>query len=239
MMLSQLLASMKDSDGNVVIDGFYDSVDPLGEQERAALATVPEVDDALRHEMGIGWTEGGGATLAERLLLPSLNVRGLSSANVGDDARNVIPPTATAAIDIRLVKGNDPVHMQGLVEAHVAAQGYHVVRENPDMATRRSHERIAKITRGKGYRAARTRMDHPIVTPLTTAARLAAGGSIIQMPSLGGSLPLYLFNEKLGATVVIVPVANHDNNQHAANENLRVANLWYGIDLMAAILTME
>ena len=239
MLLSKLLASMKDADGNVVIEGFYDTVEPLGDGERAALAKVPNVDDALRHEMGIGWTEGGGASLSERMLLPSLNVRGLRSAGVGTEARNVIPMTATAAIDIRLVKGNDPAHMQGLVSAHVAKQGYHVVTRDPTIEMRRAYARIAKVAPGRGYRAARTKMDHPIVAPLTRAAERAAGGEVIQMPSLGGSLPLYLFEEKLGSTMVIVPVANHDNSQHAPNENLRIANLWYGIDLMAAILTMD
>ena len=61
---------------------------------------------------------------------------------------------------------------------------------------------------------------------------------MILMPTLGGSLPLYLFTEGLGAPIVVVPIANHDNNQHAPNENLRLANLWYGIDLMGALLTM-
>ncbi len=57
------------------------------------------------------------------------------------------------------------------------------------------------------------------------------------MPSLGGSLPLYLFNDILGSPVVIAPIANHDDNQHAPDENLRLANLWYGIELMAALFT--
>jgi acetylornithine deacetylase/succinyl-diaminopimelate desuccinylase-like protein len=60
----------------------------------------------------------------------------------------------------------------------------------------------------------------------------------VRLPSLGGSLPLYLFDELGDAPVVIVPIANHDDNQHAPDENLRLANLEYGIDLMAALLTM-
>ena len=58
------------------------------------------------------------------------------------------------------------------------------------------------------------------------------------MPSLGGSLPLYLFEEMLGAPTIIVPIANHDDNQHSHNENIRLQNLWDGIELMAALLTM-
>ena len=89
-----------------------------------------------------------------------------------------------------------------------------------------------------GYVAARTEMDLPIVQSLIEAGRKASGEELILLPSLGGSLPLYLFNEILKRPVVIVPIANHDNNQHAPDENLRLANLWYGIDLMAAVLTM-
>jgi hypothetical protein len=58
------------------------------------------------------------------------------------------------------------------------------------------------------------------------------------MPTLGGSLPLYHFIRTWKRPIVIVPIANHDDNQHAANENLRLANLWYGIDLFAAIFAM-
>ena len=87
--------------------------------------------------------------------------------------------------------------------------------------------------------AARTEMDAPLVRKLITAARQAANGDLILMPTMGGSLPLYLFNDVLGRPLVIVPVANHDNNQHAPDENLRLANLWYGIDLMASLFTMD
>ncbi|MDX1584510.1 MAG: M20/M25/M40 family metallo-hydrolase, partial [Thermoanaerobaculia bacterium] len=239
MMLAQLLASMKDDDGNVTIEGFYDSTVPVGPAEQEALESVPDPDESLRAELGLARTEGGNAPLKERLLLPSLNVRGLESANVGEEARNVIPSTATAAIDIRLVKGNEPERMLDLVETHIREQGYHVVREEPDMETRLKHERIAKVERHGGYVAARTNMSHPFVQDLAEAAERAAGEPVILVPSLGGSLPLYLFTERFEAPLVIVPIANHDNNQHAPNENIRLANLWYGIDLVAAILTME
>ena len=92
--------------------------------------------------------------------------------------------------------------------------------------------------RGGGYVATRTKMDHPFVRDLTAAAEAAAGEPVILMPSLGGSLPLYLFTERWTVPLVVVPIANHDDNQHAPDENIRLANLWYGIDLMASILTM-
>ncbi len=237
-MLAELLASIKDRDGNVLVEGFYDTVEPVGPEERDALARLPAHDEALKEELGLLWTEGGGASLAERLLLPALTVRGLSSGNVGALARNVIPSSATASLGVRLVRGNDPDHMLDLLEAHIRAQGYHIVGENPDHETRLRYPRIAKVTRESGYPAARTDMGLPVVQEIVAAIRRAAGEDLVELPALGGSLPLYLFTELMGKPAVIVPIANHDNNQHAPDENLRIANLWYGIDLYGALFTM-
>lgn len=238
MLLAQLLGSMKDTDGNVVIDDFYNSTAPVGPAERRALAALPDFDDELRRELDLAATEGGGASLAERLLRPSLNVRGMASGAIGDAARNVIPPEATASFDIRLVKGNDPVAMIEVVERHIEKQGFHLVREDPDQATRLAHAKIAKVERNPGYPAARTEIGNPLVQRLIAASKNAAGEELVLMPTLGGSLPLYLFVDLLEKPLVIVPVANHDDNQHAPDENIRLANIWYGIDLMASLLTM-
>lgn len=238
LALARLLASMKDERGDVLIEGFYDGTAPIGEEERAAIAEASSFDDPLRAQLGLAATEADDAPYLERMLIPSLNIRGLSSATTGAAARNIVPPTATASLDIRLAKGNDPERMLDLVEAHVREQGYHVVRADPDSATRVAHERIARIDRFPGYPAARVSLDTPIARDVIGAATRAAGEPPILAPTLGGSLPLYLFEEVLATPAVGVPIANHDDNQHAPDENLRLANLWYGIDLVAALMTM-
>jgi len=237
-MLANLLATMKDDEGTVIIDGYYDSVVPITDLEKNALATVPPFDEELKKELGLNRTEGKG-TLNERILLPTLTVRGLSSGNTGKLARNVVPATATASLGMRMVKGNDPKRMQDLVEAHVKKQGYHIVHEAPDQETRLKYPRIAKITRGSGYPAARTSMDNIIAQDIVKRTKLIAGEDLILLPTLGGSLPLYLFTDYLNKPAIIVSVANHDNNQHAADENLRIANLWYSVQLMTALLTIK
>lgn len=243
LMLAHLLSTMKDVDGKVLVDGFYDSVEPLGPEEKAALAAMPDFDGELKKELGMSWSEGEPATLAQRLLLPALTIRGLTAAQTGARATNVIPSTATAALGIRLVKGNDPEHMRDLIEAHIRKQGYHIVRDDPDMATRLRYRRIAKVTGGEGYPAARTNMSNPYVQQIIAAGRAAADqafgkGSLVLNPGLGGSLPLYLFTDGMAKPAVNVPVANYDDNQHAADENLRIANLWYAIELYAQLLTL-
>lgn len=237
-LISKLVGGMKDDDGNVIVEGFYDDVEPLTGSEIEALANAPDIDAALKRELGIADTEGT-ESLYERLLYPSLTVRGINSGNVGDLARNVIPASATASLGIRLVKGCDPEKMIDLVEKHIEKQGYYIVREDPDQETRMKYPRIAKVTREGGYPAARTSMDDPVAQQVVEATRKLVGDDLVLLPSLGGSLPLYLFTDVLQKPAIIVPIANHDNNQHAANENLRVANLWYGIKLMGALMTME
>ncbi len=242
-VLARLLASMKDERGRVLVEGWYDTVEPLGAEERAALEAMPEVDEALKRELGLAWTEGAPETLSERILLPALNIRGITSGNTGALARNVIPNTAVASLGIRLVKGNDAAQMRQLVVDHIERQGFHVVSEDPDMETRLAYPLIAKVTGGGGSPAARTQMSNPYVQEIIAAASAAADrafepGALVLAPGLGGTLPLYLFTDVAGKPAINVPVANHDNNQHAPDENLRIANLWYAIDLYAALLTM-
>ena len=100
MMLARLLASMKDDDGRVTIDHYYDGIQPLSETERRAVAEAPDVDRDLMRELWLGGTEGGGTRLVELLNLPSLNIRGMSAARTGLQASNVIPASATASLDI-------------------------------------------------------------------------------------------------------------------------------------------
>lgn len=237
-MLARLLTSMFDEDGAVLIDGFYESAEPIGPTERAAIAAMPAQDEDLKREFGLVRTEGGGARLIECVMRPSLTIRGLGGGSVGPEARNIIPAFATASLGLRLVKGNDPDAMLDLIEAHIRKQGFYIVRVTPVQETRLKHEKIARVSRQKGYPAARTSMDLPIVEKIEASVRAAVGEQPIRIPTLGASMPLYLFTEVLGKPALIVPIANHDSNQHAADENIRIANLWYGVDLYAALLTM-
>lgn len=243
VILSRLLVSMKDETGRVLVDGWYDTADLIGDEERAALAAMPAWDNQLKRELGIVRSEGEPESLPQRLMVPALNIRGITSGNTGALARNVIPNTAVAALGIRLVKGNEPEHLRQLIIDHIQREGFHVISEDPDMETRLRYPLIAKVTGGGGSRAARTSMSNPFAQSVMAAASVAADrafgqGSLVVAPGMGGTLPITPFTEILQKPAIIVPVANHDNNQHAPDENLRIANLWYAIDLYAQLLTM-
>jgi acetylornithine deacetylase/succinyl-diaminopimelate desuccinylase-like protein len=240
MLLARLLASMKDDTGRVTISGWYDGVEPLGEAEQRAIAEAPAYDDELRSQLGFARAEGAGKSLLELINQPSLNINGMSSGDVGALARNVIPTTATAVLDLRLVKGNDHRKQAERLVDHIRSQGFYVIDRDPTDDERKQHPLIAKvITRPGGYNAERTRMDLPISVALIAAVQSTSTQPIVRLPTAGGSLPLSIITDHLRTVTMTVPIANYDNNQHAENENLRLQNLWDGIETLAAVMTMK
>jgi acetylornithine deacetylase/succinyl-diaminopimelate desuccinylase-like protein len=235
MELSRLLASMRDADGRVLIVGYYDDVTPLSDLETKTLAQMPVNDADLERELGIAKPEGAGKKLVELLQEPSLNIRGLQSAYVGEHAQNVVPDRAEASIDARLVKGEDPHKKFEQIAAFIKKQGYFVIDREPTMEERRTHALIAKVVDQGGYRASRTAMDLPVSKALVKVAQDATGGDTVIAPTLGGSVPMYIF-EDLGLPWIGVPIVNYDNHQHSSDENLRLGHLWRGMEIYAAIL---
>lgn len=240
MMLARLLASMKDETGRVTIAGWYEGVEPLGEAEKRAIAKAPAYDDELRAQLGLAKTEGNGRSLMELINQPSLNINGFSSGDVGALARNVIPTMATAVLDLRLVKGNDHNRQVQRLIDHIRKQGFYVIDRDPTDTERKQHALIAKVTaRAGGYNAERTRMDHPISIAVIKAVQSTSKDPIVELPTSGGSLPLSIISDHLRTVTLSVPIANYDNNQHAENENIRLQNLWDGIDTWAAVMMIK
>jgi acetylornithine deacetylase/succinyl-diaminopimelate desuccinylase-like protein len=234
--LAELVASMRDGEGRILVAGFEERVRPLDDVERAALEAVEDPDADIAHELAIARPEGQGDRLAERILLPAINLRGLRAGGVREAAANAIPTEAHASIDIRLVPDLTPGDARALVEAHLRGQGYTVVHQEPDVETRRRHPRLARLEWGSGYPGLRTPMELAVSRAVVAAVEEARGEEVFRIPTLGGSLPIHLFGEILGAPLIIVPMVNHDNNQHAANENVRIGNIWAGIDMYAQLM---
>lgn len=239
MMLAKLLASMKDENGKVTIKGFYDDVIPLTEAEKKALALVPPVDVQMKKELGFPEQEMKGMSLAEAINLPSLNINGFQSGGVGKNASNVITISATAVLDLRLVAGNDYQKQQQKVVEHIKAQGYYVIDREPTDEERSKYAKIAKVTLSSGYNAQKTQMDLPIAQKVIAAVQSTTNEQVVLIPTAGGSLPLYVFEKYLNAKTISVPIANHDNNQHAENENIRLLNFRNGIETFAALMMMK
>ena len=233
--MSRLLASMKDANGRVLIDGYYDDFAPLSDLEKQALARMPDNDAQLEHDLGIAKPEGAGQKLVELLMEPSLNIRGLRSAYVGQQAQNVIPEKAEVSLEARLVKGEDPQAKFEQIAGFIRKQGYFVTDREPTMDERHEHPLLAKITNDGGYRASRTSMDLPASKALVQIVQDATSNDTVIAPSQGGSVPMYIFDD-LGLPWIGVPIVNYDNHQHSSDENVRLGHLWRGIEIYAAIL---
>jgi acetylornithine deacetylase/succinyl-diaminopimelate desuccinylase-like protein len=240
MMLVKLLASMKDEKGRVTVKGFYDDVTPLTPSERKALDEVPSVDEQMKTELGLSAAEMQGLSLSEAINQPSLNINGMQSGNTGKMASNQIPTYATAVIDLRLVLGNDWKRQQQKVIDHIKAEGFYVTAGEPTDEERKKYAKIIKvIPKQDGVNAQRTSMDLPIVQKVIAAVKITSRDQVVLQPTMGGTLPLFLFEKYLNARTITVPIANHDNNQHAENENIRIGNLFDGIEIMGSLMMIK
>jgi acetylornithine deacetylase/succinyl-diaminopimelate desuccinylase-like protein len=234
--LAQILASLKSPDGVVTIPGFYDGVN-LSEGDRALLAKVPDDEEEILAGMGLSRPDGVAPTLQEAIQYPSLNIRGLSAAWVGDQARTVIPPTATAELDIRLVRESDPERLVGLLRAHIQSLGYTVLDHAPTAEERRRHGRIVSLDYEVSYGAFRSDMDSPAGLMARSGLERLYGEEPILIRTMGGSIPIAPIIDTLDVPAAIVPTVNIDNNQHSPNENLRLGNFVEGIAMLMSVLS--
>ncbi|OLD71234.1 MAG: peptidase M20, partial [Ignavibacteria bacterium 13_1_40CM_2_61_4] len=215
MMLVQLLASMKDAHGRVLVDGFYNGIEPLSQIEKEAIAEAPDVDSELMREFWLGSTENAPGKLAELIMLPSLNIRGLASSRIGSQASNVIPATASATIDMRIVKGMDARQTADRLIEHIRKQGFFVVDQEPTADVRRSHPKVALVIRREGENPHRVSMDLPISREVIRTVE-SARGPAVKIPS-SGATGSDMAERVLGIPEIGIPIGNHDNNQHSYN----------------------
>ncbi len=239
MRLGKLLGGMQDDNGNVLIKDFYDDMIPLTTEEKNAIAAIPDVSETLKKELGVAAPDGNGKPFLELLSLPSINIQGIQSANTGKLAAAIIPATADANLDLRLVPGNDVQRQAQKVTDYIESKGYHIIDHEPTDEERAQYGYLIKVSTLSGYNAQRTSMSLPVAQSVIKAVQSTVDYPVLLKPMMGGSLPLYLFEKDLNTKPVVMPVVNYDNNQHAENENVQLKFLWEGIETMAAIMEME
>ncbi|HRG11153.1 MAG TPA: peptidase dimerization domain-containing protein, partial [Cyclobacteriaceae bacterium] len=235
MRLAQLLASMKSDDGRVTIPGFYDGI-TLTAEEKAVLKQVPDNETEIKKFLGIAKADNIGENFQESLQYPTLNIRGMDALFIGKESRTLIPATATAEIDIRLVPGSDPDRLVGLVKKHIQDKGYYVIDREPTEAERMQYEKIASFRSHFSYAAFQTPLNSAPGIWLNKAMVKAFGKEPIKIRIMGGSIPISPFVTTLNIPAVSVPTVNADNNQHAENENIRVGNYVDAVKTFLAIL---
>jgi acetylornithine deacetylase/succinyl-diaminopimelate desuccinylase-like protein len=217
LALAEILATLKDHERHVAIEGFYDHVRPLTDEERAEFRKLPFDENAYRRDLGVPELvgEAGFATLERVWARPSLDVNGLVSGFTGEGAKTVLPARATAKVSMRLVPEQDPETVAELFRRHVESVA-------PPGVT----VEIRKLHGAKPYLA-------PIDHPANRAARRALGLAFeaeTVMTREGGTIPVTTtFQERLGLTSVMMGFGTPDENAHAPDENLVLENFHGGV----------
>ena len=236
MRLAQLLASMKDDRGRVLVKGYYDRV-RLTAADRRLLAATGDDEAAIRQRVGIARAEAVGGNYQEALQYPSLNVRGMASASVGTKAANIVPHVATAELDLRTTPEAPPGYLFARLEAHVRQQGYHLVAGEPSDAERAAYDKLALLTLSGGSQAERTPLDSPLGAWAARALESTSPGTPpVRIRMMGASVPTDSLVEVLQVPFVIAPLVNADNNQHAFDENMRVGHYVDGVRTLLVLL---
>ncbi|MPZ28221.1 MAG: M20/M25/M40 family metallo-hydrolase [Micromonosporaceae bacterium] len=219
--LVHLLASMKDEAGNITIDGFGELATPLPEREQAAIAALEP--DPAQLLASIGAPRLAPAPVAgvarRQMARPTLTINGLHGGYGGPRNKTVLPHQALAKCDIRLVDGQDADTAWELVQAHVR-------RHAPDVTA----------TWHGAMHPARTPMDTPYAAAVAGGIRGATGQEPVHRPTMGGSLPMWVFTRTLGLPALVLPLGNVDQANHAPNENLALDRFYQGIAVSASIL---
>lgn len=220
--LVHLLATMKNERGEITIDGFYDHVLPPTALERQALAQLPVDVAEIQQHLGLThFDEPRERAFYDRLSLwPTLTINGLHGGYGGPGSKTVLPSSAVAKCDIRLVEAQTPEDIFAKVEAHV----------------KRHAPNVSVVYQGS-MAPSKTPLDSPFTPALVAAIAEAQGAAPLLIPSMGGSLPDYVFTKILGIPAFVIPYANADEANHAPNENLEVERFIAGIKTGAALLT--
>jgi acetylornithine deacetylase/succinyl-diaminopimelate desuccinylase-like protein len=220
--LVHLLASMKDAEGRITVEGFHDDVEPLGPAERAALELLPVDLEAVKADLGLEALDPPAERgFAERLAAwPTLTINGLHGGYGGQGTQTVLPSQAVAKCDVRLVHAQRAADVYAKLEAHV-----------------RRHAPGVELHRQGSMEPSRTPMDSPFTSPIRAGMAAAQGAEPLLVPVLGGSLPLHVFTGVLGLPTFGIPLGNPDQANHAPDENLDLERFHTGIKTAAAVLS--
>lgn len=218
--LVELLNTMKDKEGKVLIEGFYDEVKLPTELEKEMLNQLPFNIEDIRKDIGDDSINMNKEDYYHRLCFePTLNIAGFTSGYGGEGAKTIIPSTAKLKMDMRLVMNQDPKKIYELMEAHV-----------------RKHAPAVDMKPLGMMSPSRTSADLPFVEPIRQAVEEGFGRRAYVQPSMGGSLPDAVWTKILNAPSVVVPYANADEANHSPNENLDVDNLYNGINSTCLVI---
>ncbi|WP_342804814.1 M20/M25/M40 family metallo-hydrolase [Alteromonas sp. M12] len=236
--LANLLSSMKDDNGRVLIKDYYQGI-VLNPDTQKLLNAVPFDGEKVNQALGIHSAEQVGANYQQALQYPSLNVRQIGTSWKGEGLKTVIPEYATANLDVRLVPETQGAVQLDKIRKHIEGLGYYVIDRDPTDAERREYKKIVKFNGSKGVSAFRTDPDSDFGLQVRASLAKGMGEEPVVIRMMGGTVPIVPIINALNIPTAIVPMVNMDNNQHSPNENIRIGNIRQGIHISLSLLNSE
>jgi acetylornithine deacetylase/succinyl-diaminopimelate desuccinylase-like protein len=204
------LNTLKNSDEHILIPGFYDNVKPPSTRDRELMSLLADVAEEYKTRYGLPYfikgLVGEDDIKVEEVFSPTCTICGLTSGYQGPGSKTILPASASAKIDFRLVPDQDPSDILGKLRTHLDNQGFTDV----------------KIKDLGGDAPARTDPDHPFIKTVVDTSRDVYGKPMTLVPMVGGSGPSYPFVHKLGLPVATAGMGYPDTQTHAPNENIRI-----------------
>ena len=233
--MSEILNSMKDKNGRVIINGFYDGID-IDDKTLNILKEVPDNEFEMKDKMQFKTPDDVASSYQESIQYPSLNIRGIQSGWVGDEVRTIVPSECVAEIDVRLVLESNANTLINLIKNHIENLGYLVLDRKPSKDERLKNDKIITMNSSTSYDAYRTEIDSFIGKWLINSLRKTFHVEPVKIRTSGRSVPISPFVKILDIPAVSVPTVNKDNNQHSPNENIKISNYIRGIESYLGIL---
>ncbi len=215
-LLIDFLSSLRDENGRILIDGFYDDMDQIEKEDIKLLDQIPFDDNQILEKYGLNEFEGGyrgNDALKSLYLKPTCNIDGIYGGYEGASSKTIIPSVASAKLDFRFLPGQKPENLYKNIQKHVKKHGFEDI----------------KIDYLYGYESAKTPASSKEVEIVKKATRKTYGIEPLIYPLSVGSSPIYNFINKLNIPTVSVGAEYWGSLVHSPNENIRIEDFRLGI----------
>ncbi|OUQ87765.1 acetylornithine deacetylase [Brevibacillus brevis] len=223
--LVQALATMKNQQNEILVEGFFDGIEEPTADEKKVVSELPFSEEATVALYGLKRpliTTANHVDPREAMVFhPTMTICGLDSGYTGEGAKTVLPKSAKAKLDCRLVPGQDPQHIMNCIEHHLEKHGFTDIT----------------VTMINGQKAYRSDFHHPFVTHVLDTARVIYDHEPVLSPNAAGTGPMYIFGEQLKLPVVSTGVGWVGCKVHAPNESIRLKDFEEGIAHMVVMLS--
>ncbi|MBP2257369.1 dipeptidase [Virgibacillus alimentarius] len=219
MALTQILASMKNKDEVITVEGFYDDVEPLSDEERKLIKNVQGEDYQTTTGVTETASETGYTAKEHTMARPTFEINGMYGGYQGEGTKTIIPSSATAKITCRLVPGQDPEKIQNLLEKHV----YHHAPTGVKVNVKK--EKLS----AKAYKV---EPDHPLIQKAAASYTKAFGKETVYV-RMGGSIPVVEWMEAIyDIPIVLLGFGTPEDRIHSPNESFPLDSFKKGMETL-------